>query len=1512
MKKKLSIILMIATLAVSSFALVACGHTHEYKEVVKPDGSNLATEATCTTPATYYKVCECGEKHATETFSHGDPIAHNYVTEVAENNANLVTPATCQNVAVYKKYCSACGALHATETFNGTALDENNHTGFTDEVKKPEAIKEGANHFHGIIYYKSCGCGAISTDETEVFEDESTIIAHTFDQEVVDAEYATGVAADHFHGTEYFKSCSCGTASDTEKFYDTDIIAHTFDQEVKNTDTLKEEANHAHGTIYFKSCSCGTVSTNPADVFEDTNKVVYELGAIKTYLDDANANVVFDLSELATTYEVTLDNLTVTYGGVAITNFTLEDGVLTIAESEFKADNGKQLSGVTEIVITVNGIDGESAVVATFNATATLTIVTNLITTADEFLNMKNDMIADYQGIGTTSGVDLKRYGGYFELGNNIDLNGANYEGFHNWYNGVSTVVGGVSGWDKTGGFQGVFDGCGYTVSNFAISGSTGMFGGVIGQNGVVKNVGFTNVSFNAGSNTSGLTQNLFGKVENIYFQVNQLKGGAAPNGTGVIAFGIQSPATVKNVFVEVDSLGYTPGNLGYKDPANSTTSHDNWTNVIGRAYAGASVNSFENIIAITAGEAVLNDHNVENSLNGIGVGDINLNAERAIAGFDTRADLIQNLNLVSSVFSTLDPTYWTTVDGMLVWKSLQFPQTTTLGVNRVAVGGSADLAILNAGIANAGVTWTSANAGVSFNGATVSVDSSVEPGTTISVVATNRYGATKSFELTTYPAIIETLATKNISLNDGATETSLAITAQGEIQSVLFDGVEISSYTYTAGESIVLPKSVYENTLKQTNLVVKTKDGETEYQTTIPLNIATMVIASKEDLASFATLTRGNTWGVGELYVLASDIDYEGGAYNINLNVTGANNTTGTGFAGTFDGRGHIIKNIVVGANGFISGIRQDGILKNVTFLNATQNGTGFFVQASSWSKELGGTIENVYLQVKTTVSKSSAFAGGNYGTARIRNVVVDVVSKVDSYAFWDICFHTNWGSHSSVYGIGVDRYKHGVNGEYSNNLDVSQIFADFEEFKAGGKDTNGVAINYNVMDNDFWNIVEGAPVPARLTTETLAITNTEVTDIPVESTVTITNTPVAYAKYELVSEVAGVSINGNVVSISAQAQGETFTVKVTNQVTGESATKDFTVQSLDATVFDSLDVDLGTYGAEDNIVLDLTETLNKKGLTDSDVTAVTVDGYDASAKFADGAITYTKAELNTEATLGEHTFIVKAEKEGVAYIIKQPVVVCSKIISTKADADAMLSYAIFTSDNTARKSVTGYFILGDDIDMAGGQFGISYYGTDADQSITENGAVNPVYRATFDGRNYTVSNPTFSKNASGVFGFGYDCTIKNLKMVGVTVSHSGASALIEGAGGTTVISNVFVQGALKGGTPADWGEQSLALGKVDGALHLTMTDVYTVVTETTSTDATYMGTHFGENKRLGLFKNCVGLNLTALNVRMSLAGATFANSQVVTTKEAGYAIAGSGSAWEAFHAYCAPAVTE
>ena len=244
--------------------LTACGE----KECDHQWGKwSVKKEATCTEKGLRERKCsECDEKEKEEI----ELLTHDW------------TEATC-TMAQTCKVCRTTGAPASGHVY-------------TQQILKDGALKTAASCTSGAVYYKSCVCGAVSTNEVETFTVDMAL-DHTFDQEAVTAA-ALKSAATCTSPAMYFMSCSCGavSTSEAETFAYGSVSAHIHDQEVVKEEALKAEASCAAAAEYYKSCVCGKISTNDAETFTNgsalphvhkevgTTEATCEAAATKTYL----------------------------------------------------------------------------------------------------------------------------------------------------------------------------------------------------------------------------------------------------------------------------------------------------------------------------------------------------------------------------------------------------------------------------------------------------------------------------------------------------------------------------------------------------------------------------------------------------------------------------------------------------------------------------------------------------------------------------------------------------------------------------------------------------------------------------------------------------------------------------------------------------------------------------------------------------------------------------------------------------------------------------------------------------------------------------------------------------------------------------------------------------------------------------------------------------------------------------------------------------------------------------
>lgn len=133
--------------------------THVYDQM-NPTAANLKTQATCTSPAVYYKTCSCGAK-GTETFTYGSALGHT-ASSTWGKDANY-----------HWNVCSRCGAKGdlIAHTFGSddkctvcgySKADAHVHTSHLTRVP----AKAATCTTDGNTQYYTCDCGQWFTDVT--------------------------------------------------------------------------------------------------------------------------------------------------------------------------------------------------------------------------------------------------------------------------------------------------------------------------------------------------------------------------------------------------------------------------------------------------------------------------------------------------------------------------------------------------------------------------------------------------------------------------------------------------------------------------------------------------------------------------------------------------------------------------------------------------------------------------------------------------------------------------------------------------------------------------------------------------------------------------------------------------------------------------------------------------------------------------------------------------------------------------------------------------------------------------------------------------------------------------------------------------------------------------------------------------------------------------------------------------------------------------------------------------
>ena len=636
-----------------------------------------------------------------------------------------------------------------------------------------------------------------------------------------------------------------------------------------------------------------------AKTLSETEEINLNIGYNNGALVMSGDSVKLNVSELDNI--VSIDSLT--WNGAEIENATYENGKISIPVSAFGTAYGEQF-----LVASVTTESGKKTVVIP------VLLITNVIETAEELQNFGH--IAKLVG---TKQLPT----GYFTLGNNIDFstyNGGVYIPFDKRGSGG---VDNSYGWNigEAYGFAGVFDGCGYTISNMTVgdgvAANNSQYSGfipVLNVNGIIRNVGFTNAKSNIANIGGFLTAMASGTMENIYVQFTH----AVTAAHGVLFRTNRTNAddgygpTVKDVYVNIEGATYGANNSKiyatsqfYALGGNGKDGTQAMGNYQG-AYAVVDNNSSANTNLVP--KVVGQDGALAGSVYGVFLGKDALAADSS----------------AQAEMATWDSKYWTIIDGVPVWNT----NSSSVMMEEITLEDTAeiDLAI---GYASSALVYSDETAVIDISAA----------GDIVSLYS--------------------------LTLNGSAMEASIE---NGNLI------IAKSAFAKAYGEQTLVATVYTTKGYKKVNIPVLliTNVIETAEELQNFGHIAKLVGTKKLPTGYF---TLGNNIDFstynGGVYI-PFDKRGSGGVDNS----YGWNIGEAYGFAGVFDGCGYTISNMTVGdgvaANnsqysGFIPVLNVNGIIRNVGFTNAKSNiaNIGGFLTAMA-----SGTMENIYVQFTHAVT--------------------------------------------------------------------------------------------------------------------------------------------------------------------------------------------------------------------------------------------------------------------------------------------------------------------------------------------------------------------------------------------------------------------------------------------------------------------------------------------------------------------------------------------------------------
>ena len=145
---------------------------------------------------------------------------------------------------------------------------------YTQQVQKPEALKTPADCTNNAVYYLSCACGEVSTNDADTFTAANTALDHDWGEwtQNSDEKTHTRICKRDTSHTET-ENCRGGTATCTAKAVCTvcggaygEMAPHSFTAEKAEAQYLKSAATCTEKAVYYKSCTlCGLSSEGTAE-----------------------------------------------------------------------------------------------------------------------------------------------------------------------------------------------------------------------------------------------------------------------------------------------------------------------------------------------------------------------------------------------------------------------------------------------------------------------------------------------------------------------------------------------------------------------------------------------------------------------------------------------------------------------------------------------------------------------------------------------------------------------------------------------------------------------------------------------------------------------------------------------------------------------------------------------------------------------------------------------------------------------------------------------------------------------------------------------------------------------------------------------------------------------------------------------------------------------------------------------------------------------------------------------
>ena len=327
--------------------------------------------------------------------------------------------------------------------------------------------------------------------------------------------------------------------------------------------------------------------------------------------------------------------------------------------------------------------------------------------------------------------------------------------------------------------------------------------------------------------------------------------------------------------------------------------------------------------------------------------------------------------------------------------------------------------------------------------------------------------GKEVSFDVSVKRPVAQVEGTLSYSLTDEKYFDEGSQTLKG-LQEIASGFGEITSYALGGRE--------YQAANGKIDALVIGKDiGLTIYNETVGYKLTVDVYTTVfDELSDFAKIYAGDKKTVIKgSYMLAKDIIAP------EEKVSMPSGKVSNDFAGTFDGKGHVLSfTFERGATrkfGLFGDNLRGATIKNIALSNVTMDGTMWsnsagIICAECYDEE--STFENVFVDITFSTARDSnlAFMGNAMTLAVLKNVIIHVPTVPEgSSAYGSYARNNNLGMSNSYIISTAPTY---YNGSSSFTRNIPPRYESYEEMKAAGND-------YSSFSEEFWDTTtHGIPV--------------------------------------------------------------------------------------------------------------------------------------------------------------------------------------------------------------------------------------------------------------------------------------------------------------------------------------------------------------------------------------------------------------------------------------------------